>query len=209
MKYIILLLIGLTIVTTSGLDKRDNTNQANKNIESSVVEAHSEPEKPKETNIPPEAKEPRKWEELSLEEKIKANPNNCDLSAQVMYEDGTCHAKTVSPTNTASTKLVGSGSCEDAIRRIFPASEHARAIKVMLQESSGNPANHNYNPATGDDSYGCFQVNLYGNNKYSRPPASELVKADVNVAYSYNLWKSVGWCSTGGWLNTSKKVGIC
>ena len=79
----------------------------------------------------------------------------------------------------------------------------------MIQESSRNPAVHNYNPSTGDDSYGCFQINLAGNNKLTRPPASELVKAEVNVAYAYRLWQSTGWCSTGGWLNTGNKVGIC
>jgi len=29
-----------------------------------------------------------------------------------------------------------------------------------------------------------------------------------NVAFAYNLWKSTGWRSSGGWLNSSIKLGI-
>lgn len=105
--------------------------------------------------------------------------------------------------------IVASGSCAEAIYRIFPANEHNNAIKVMLQESGGNAGIHNFNPATGDDSWGCFQINLANGMSRTRPAPSELVKADVNVQFAYNLWTRTGWCSSGGWLNTSKKVGIC
>jgi len=208
MKYIILLLIGVALIATVAPDKRDSTSNLDKT--ESTTSSIATPEVKAE-----EVKEPVKdtpktptFAELSLEEKIKANPNNCDLNVQIMYEDGTCHSKAVG-SDTNSGKLIGSGDCEAEIRKIFPASEVNNAIKVMVQESSRNPAIHNYNPSTGDDSYGCFQINLAGNNKLTRPPASELIKAEVNVAFAYNLWRSVGWCSTGGWLNTGIKVGIC
>lgn len=34
---------------------------------------------------------------------------------------------------------------------------------IINRESRGNPAVHNWNPATRDDSWGVLQVNLYGN----------------------------------------------
>jgi len=205
MKYIILLLIGIFSVAVLPLDKI-NTNEVTKteSINSTSVEALGSSSIAKTDEKPLEPPKAPTFAELSLEEKIKANPNKCDLNVQVMYEDGSCH-NTTAPTSAIS----GGGDCEASIRRIFPASEHARAIKVMIQESSRNPSIHNYNPSTGDDSYGCFQINLAGNNKYSRPSPAELVIADNNVAYAYKLWQSTGWCSTGGWLNTGNKVGIC
>jgi Lysozyme like domain len=40
------------------------------------------------------------------------------------------------------------------------------AYGVAMKESQGNPGTHNLNPRTGDDSYGLFQINLYGALKY-------------------------------------------
>ena len=209
MKYFIYLIVGLVAITLLAPNvKFENVKKSETATSSTPVEALGATYVPKTVEVPVETPKAPTFAELSLEEKLKANPNNCDLNVQLMHEDGSCHAKAVG-SDTNSGKLIGGGDCEAEIRRIFPASEHARAIKVMIQESSRNPAVHNYNPSTGDDSYGCFQINLAGNNKLTRPPASELVKAEVNVAYAYRLWQSTGWCSTGGWLNTGNKVGIC
>ena len=205
MKYIIYLVIGLIAITLLSPEvKLENVKSKESTITKTAVEPVGAIEEAKPVNTPVEPPKAPTFAELSLAEKIKANPNNCDLAVQVMYEDGSCH-NTTAPTSA----ITGGGDCEASIRRIFPANEHARAIKVMIQESSRNPAIHNYNPSTGDDSYGCFQINLAGNNKYSRPSPAELVIAENNVAFAYKLWQSTGWCSTGGWLNTGRKVGIC
>lgn len=205
MKYIIYLVIGLIAITLLAPEiKLENVKSKESTITKTAVEPVGAIEEAEPVNTPVEPPKAPTFAELSLAEKIKANPNNCDLTVQVMYEDGSCH-NTTAPTSA----ITGSGDCEASIRRIFPANEHARAIKVMIQESSRNPAIHNYNPSTGDDSYGCFQINLAGNNKYSRPSPAELVIAENNVAFAYRLWTSTGWCSTGGWLNTGIKVGIC
>lgn len=212
MKYVIYLLVALVAITLVAPNiKLENTKSSEtSSISTSEVKAETTKEPVKDANPPVvEAPKERTFAELSLEEKIKANPNKCDLTVQVMYEDGSCHNTTVAPASAPTKAISGGGDCEASIRRIFPASEHARAIKVMIQESSRNPSIHNYNPSTGDDSYGCFQINLAGNNKYSRPSPAELVIADNNVAFAYRLWQSTGWCSTGGWLNTGIKVGIC
>jgi hypothetical protein len=213
MKYLIYLIVGLIAVTllAPNVEFQNIKNAKTATVPSTNVEALKSANSEKPVEKPVEPPKERTFAELTLEEKIKANPNKCDLTVQVMYEEGGCHNTTVAPANTVPTTsaITGGGDCEASIRRIFPANEHARAIKVMIQESSRNPSIHNYNPSTGDDSYGCFQINLAGNNKYSRPSPAELVIADNNVSFAYNLWKSTGWCSTGGWLNTGRKVGIC
>jgi len=212
MKYVFYLLVGILLVFTVLPKEASNSNlksNETSSIATSEVKAEDVKEPVKVEESKPTEATPKPWSELTVAEKIKQNPNNCDLTKQVMYEDGSCHNTTVAPATAPTSAISGSGDCEESIRRIFPASEHARAIKVMVQESSRNPAIHNYNPSTGDDSYGCFQINLAGNNKYSRPSPAELVIAENNVRFAYRLWQSTGWCSTGGWLNTGIKVGIC
>lgn len=38
-------------------------------------------------------------------------------------------------------------------------------IPIMMEESTGNVGSHNYNPGTGDDSYGLFQINMIASLK--------------------------------------------
>lgn len=214
MKYIYLLIVG--VLTVLALPTATRSFQDTNNIKADVatIEPVSEEVRAETVKVATKEEKAPEWASLSLEEKLKANPQKCDLVKQDMWGDGSCHDKPVvsevpaSSAPSVSSKPVGSGSCEDAIRRIFPANQHENAIRIMLQESSGNPASHNWNPKTGDDSWGCFQINLAGGNKKSRPSPSELVKADVNVAFAYNLWKSTGWRSSGGWLNSAIKLGI-
>ena len=214
MKYVIYLLIGIGIVTAIAplVDFEKVKSFETAPIASTEIKAEEVKEPVKDAKNTEEVLGTPTPEEPTIDI-VKENPNGCKPSTEWIYPDGSCHAKAIgsspSSSNSNSAPIVGSGSCEASIRRIFPTSQHSTAIRVMLQESSGNPANHNYNERTRDNSYGCFQVNLWGANARNRPPASELVKADVNVAFAYNLWKSTGWCSSGGWLNTSKKLGIC
>lgn len=86
----------------------------------------------------------------------------------------------------------------------------ASAIAISNCESGLDPTRHNYNPATRDDSWGLYQINLWGANARSRPPASELVKPEVNIAFAYKIYKGQGdrFGTTGGWYNCAKKLGI-
>lgn len=72
------------------------------------------------------------------------------------------------------------------------------AIAVMKAESGGNANAKNNNPATGDYSIGCFQINIYGANARSRPSELELYDPKVNVAFAYRLYSSSGWQNQWG-----------
>lgn len=67
------------------------------------------------------------------------------------------------------------------------------ARRIMWCESGGNPTAVNDNPRTGDYSIGLFQINLYGNLKYSRPSEEWLKIAENNAEYAYKMYKSSGW----------------
>jgi hypothetical protein len=47
------------------------------------------------------------------------------------------------------------------VESIFPAFAVETMLRVVRCESSGNPAAHNQNPASGDDSVGLAQINLH------------------------------------------------
>ena len=66
------------------------------------------------------------------------------------------------------------------------------AWAVVMKETHGNPLAHNYNPHTGDNSYGIFQINLYGALKYrvkayGLKSAHELTNPVRNAEIAYEL----------------------
>jgi hypothetical protein len=67
---------------------------------------------------------------------------------------------------------------------------YAIAASIMAHESSCDPSAVNASSTTGDDSYGLFQVNLYGNLAKSRPSAEWLSNPANNVAYAYSLYSA-------------------
>lgn len=80
----------------------------------------------------------------------------------------------------------------------------------MMIESRNNPRIINDNPATGDYSVGCFQINLIGNMRNTRPAESWLLIASNNVKYAHEMYVAQGrtFCETSGWYNSCRKVGI-
>ena len=86
-----------------------------------------------------------------------------------------------------------------------------KALKISYCESRHNPQTHNYNPKTHDDSYGLFQINLWGNNKLKRPSVEVLTTVEGNINYAYDLYtwdKQKGHNGFTDWVNCSKVNGI-
>ena len=84
------------------------------------------------------------------------------------------------------------------------------AYKIMFQESSNDPSKINNNPATGDYSVGCMQINLIGAMRATRPAESWLLLPENNVKYAYQMYVAQGrtFCKTSGWYNSCKATGV-
>lgn len=75
---------------------------------------------------------------------------------------------------------------------------------IAQAESGGNPNAHNFNPSTGDDSYGLWQINYFGANRPVRtarwgPPDAmynPLANAKAAVNLSGDSYKGLGNWST-------------
>ena len=76
------------------------------------------------------------------------------------------------------------------------------AWAVSMKESHGNPLAHNYNSRTGDNSYGMFQINLYGALKdrvsqYKLVSASALYDPVTNAKIAFQM--TSGGRNWGSW----------
>jgi len=80
------------------------------------------------------------------------------------------------------------------------------AVAIAYAESGLNANAHNYNPKSKDDSYGIFQINLYGKLKYARPSPEELLNPEKNIAFAYSMYKSQGWKPWGAYNNKSYQI---
>lgn len=94
---------------------------------------HIEEEKPKEKN----------WDELSTTEKIKRNPQNCDLvgGTEVMWGDGSCHkvsTPSVSTTTHVTTPNPVSGDCHSWMDAAGITNQ-TTAYQLIMKESGCNP----------------------------------------------------------------------
>jgi len=67
------------------------------------------------------------------------------------------------------------------------------AYEIMLCESKGNPEAHNFSHKTKDDSWGLFQINLYGELAKTRPSPEWLKIPENNIDYAYKIYLENGW----------------
>lgn len=95
-------------------------------------------------------------------------------------------------------------TCESEINKY--SWDQLTAIAVARAESGMNPLAKNDNPATGDYSIGCFQINLYGSNALYRPSEAELYNPEINVAYAWKLYTSNRNSFIGQWGVCISKV---
>jgi len=84
------------------------------------------------------------------------------------------------------------------------------AWAISMKESRGNPLSHNGNRATGDNSYGLFQVNMLGDlgearrDKYSLEYNAKLLNPVVNAQVAYHM--SNGGKNWSAWKGAHTKV---
>lgn len=103
---------------------------------------------------------------------------------------------------------MATGDCNSQLSKYdWPQND---AYKIMMQESTNHPGNINDNPKTGDYSVGCFQINLIGDMRNTRPSEASLLVAENNVAYAYQMYVAQGrtFCKTSGWLNSCLATGV-
>lgn len=75
------------------------------------------------------------------------------------------------------------------IQRYWPRAEWENAYRVMMAESSGNPAAHNTN---GEDSRGLYQLNVAANANPSLA-GENLYDPETNVRLAAQMWQERGW----------------
>lgn len=195
-------LIALTwIAIASAQSSRIETTQDKKTsiISSEKKEAVVEPQKRSDEK----PAEPAPETTPTIEEP-KVDPNGCEAQGMWWRADNyECIPKpqpvaaVQSSVAAAPATSGGSGSCEAEIAKYNW--NHGVALAVARAESGLNPGSLNNNPATGDYSVGCFQINIYGANAASRPSEAALKNAATNVAFAHRIYVSNGSSFLGQW----------
>ena len=67
------------------------------------------------------------------------------------------------------------------------------AWSILDCESKGDPNAHNFSDITRDDSWGLFQINLYGELAKERPSSEWLKIPENNIQFAYEIYKVQGW----------------
>jgi cytoskeletal protein RodZ len=203
---LLFIMSAVSIVSAQRIEmSRTETAQAQKTVDvsSEQKEAPTEPqkrsdekpvEKPKEESPAPPKEEP------------KVDPNGCEAKGMWWRADNyECIPKpAAAATNKTAPASSGSGSCQAEIAKY--GWNQSVATAVMLAESGGNTGIVNNNPATGDYSVGCFQVNIYGANARTRPSEAALKNAATNVQWAYNNYVANGHSFLGQWGVCRSKV---
>jgi len=133
------------------------------------------------------------------------NPNKCTDDQWIgAAEPFRCIDKPVEEVQSVASAPVtppaqsyGSGSCQTEIAKYDW--DQSTALAVAQAESGFNTGVVNNNPATGDYSIGCFQINIFGGNAANRPSEAELKNAATNVAFAYQIYSANGQSFIGQW----------
>jgi len=104
------------------------------------------------------------------------------------------------PAQASTTPIIEPPSVEEMIKSYDW--DYDIALAIAKCESSLNAGVVNDNPATRDYSVGIFQINLYGDNAFSRPSEEWLKVPANNVYYAHQLYLNGGW---GHWRNCLNK----
>lgn len=94
----------------------------------------------------------------------------------------------------------------------FAGGDIVIATAVAMSESGGNPNAHNLNVATGDDSYGLWQVNMLGNLAAPRRAVfgiaanEELFDPLINAKAARHIRSTQGWGAWSDYKNGKYKT---
>lgn len=144
-----------------------------------------------------DANNPATWPKCQNDEFVRADNGKCQKRPHQDAPNATAAAQTTSNPG-------GSGSCQAEIAKYDW--NVTTALAVGQAESGHATWKVNNNPATGDYSVGCMQINIYGGNARSRPSEAQLKDASVNVAFAYKLYSSNGNSFIGQWGVCRDKV---
>lgn len=133
-------------------------------------------------------------EKAELEQKLQSKAKSNPLVSVARAAEG----QAVTP------PVAASGDLGALLAKHFGAAA-SQAQLIMNCESGGVPTKHNFNPNTGDDSWGLFQINRYGALALSRPGSDWLVVAENNISYATGMYQRSGWSP---WHNCARKAGL-
>lgn len=144
-----------------------------------------------------------------VEEPIKQEQQS-EKSKEVIKKDGEegskeSIAKTTKEVRVKKKHEVLAPSSLDPLLKKYFGSEWQNAKAIAKCESGLNPLAHNFSTRTRDDSYGLFQINLYGKLAKSRPSGEWLLVAENNISYAAQM--SNGGKNWKPWT-CAKKLGI-
>lgn len=182
--YIIAAIASVSIVI-SPVQKEVPTPEPEVVVQAEPVEKNS---KPKE----------KSWEDLTVIEKVRKNPNNCNLNTQWMWGDGTCHDKSSSDSKTTYVAAAApvSGSCQDWMNAAG-ITDQVNAHILIMRESGCNP--NAVNPSSG----ACGIGQQLPCGKWPHPwndPIGGMIDMQNYVFARYGTWAdAVAFSTANGW----------
>ena len=113
--------------------------------------------------------------------------------------------KTTKVVKKPVTRIASVPSNLDPLLQKYFGKNWQTAKAIAKCESGLNPLAHNFSNRTKDDSYGLFQINLYGKLAKGRPSGSWLLNAENNIKYAAQM--SNGGKNWKPW-SCARKLGI-
>lgn len=185
---VLAVLLALLLIST----QYNNSNNLADNGIAEVERASAMEDTPEPVQAEPVPPVEPQWHELSTVEKIRLNPQGCDLVKQIMHEDGSCHDKAMVPP-PVSAPSAPSGTCEEWMAQAgIPLTDATKTL--ILKESGCDPLVWN---KAGSGAYGIPQAlprtklldpaQCGGADGYTNP-VTQLKWMDCYIKRRYSTW---------------------
>lgn len=136
------------------------------------------------------------------EEKKQETRDESSSKKETSKETG---KKTSTKSQKSQKKETLAPSGLDPLLKKYFGTNWQTAKAIAKCESGLNPLAHNFSNKTKDDSYGLFQINLYGKLAKSRPSGEWLLNAENNISYAAQM--SSGGKNWKPW-SCARKLGV-